>query len=228
MPSSSRPSRTAASCLPVEDPALSQITTFTFVRHGETDYNREQRFQGQVDVPLNATGLAQAARLARRLASEPADVLLCSDLLRTRQTAEPLARAWGLEAVATAGFREQSFGIVEGMTAADIERQHPVLWARWLQHEGDFALPGGESLLQFHQRVLTAVEQAASAHAGRHVAVIAHGGVLDMLWRSAHREVIRGLRRCDIPNTGINRLRWEGGRLEILLWGDAAHLAAAA
>jgi probable phosphoglycerate mutase len=200
------------------------VTRFLFIRHGETDWNRQQRFQGQIDVPLNATGLAQAARLRERLAAEPADVLVCSDLLRTRQTAEPLADAWGLQPLQEPGVREQSFGVLEGLDVPTIKARHPDLWADWLVHRADFALPGGESIRQFHARVLQAVQALARAHAERTVAVVTHGGVLDMLWRSAHRLPLDGLRACEIPNTGINRLRWRDGVLVIEHWADAAHL----
>jgi probable phosphoglycerate mutase len=199
-------------------------THFLFIRHGETDWNRQQRFQGQIDVPLNDIGLAQARRLGDRLAAEPADVLVCSDLLRTRQTAAPLAQAWGTEPEPLAAMREQSFGVLEGLDVPTIKREHPGLWADWLVHRADYALPGGESLRQFHARVIAAVRELARRHGGRTVAVVTHGGVLDMLWRSAHQQPLDGLRRCDIPNTGINALRWHDGRLTIDRWADAVHL----
>jgi probable phosphoglycerate mutase len=200
-------------------------TDFVFIRHGETDWNRQQRFQGQIDVPLNAAGQRQAERLRRRLAAERADVLVCSDLLRTRQTAAPLAETWGLAPLPHPGLREQHFGVLEGLDVPTIKAQHPQLWARWLEHEGDFALPGGESLRRFHARVTATVAELALQHAGRRIIAVTHGGVLDMLWRSAHGLPIEGLRRCEIPNTGINRLRWHAGRLSVLQWADAAHLA---
>ena len=203
---------------------MSERTTFTVIRHGETDWNRQQRFQGQIDVPLNDTGLAQARRLGERLAAEPADLLVCSDLLRTRQTAAPLAAAWGLAPLPHAGLREQHFGVLEGLDVPTIKDRHADLWADWLEHRGDFALPGGESLQQFHARVMATLRELAAAHAGRHLALVTHGGVLDMLWRSARDEPIDGLRRCEIPNTGINRLHWSGDHLSIEVWGDASHL----
>jgi probable phosphoglycerate mutase len=205
-----------------------RMTDFVFIRHGETDWNRQQRFQGQTDVPLNPAGLAQAARLARRLGPERADVLISSDLERARQTASPLALAWGLQATLAPGLREQHFGVLEGLDVPTIKVQHPDLWARWLEHRGDFALPGGESLRQFHARVLEAVRGlAATAGPGRTLAVVTHGGVLDMLWRSAHGLPLEGLRACEIPNTGINRLRWKNGTLDIVQWADVAHLEGA-
>jgi probable phosphoglycerate mutase len=202
------------------------MTELLFIRHGETDWNRQQRFQGQIDVPLNAIGLAQAMRLAARLASDRHDELLASDLARTRATAEPLADAWRVEPRYTSGLREQHFGVLEGLDVPTIKQRYPDLWARWLEHDADFALPGGgESLAAFHRRVLATVRELAEAHAGRRLALITHGGVLDMLWRTAHGLPIHGLRTCEIPNTGLNRLRWKNGTLVIERWADAEHLA---
>ncbi|WP_326534673.1 histidine phosphatase family protein [Pseudorhodoferax sp.] len=203
---------------------MSGITRFVVIRHGETDWNRQGRFQGQIDVPLNAAGLAQAQRLGERLAAEPADVLVASDLQRTRQTASPLVQAWRIDAEWLPMLREQAFGVLEGLDVPTIEREHPALWAGWIEHKAGFALPGGESVRQFHDRVMQAFATLAMAHAGRTVAVVTHGGVLDMLWRSARGEPLDGRRSCDIPNTGINRLHWRNGRLAIDQWADAAHL----
>jgi 2,3-bisphosphoglycerate-dependent phosphoglycerate mutase len=200
------------------------MTELLFIRHGETDWNRQQRFQGQSDVPLNAMGLAQARRLATRLADDPHDALVASDLARARETAAPLAAAWRLVPRCMQGLREQSFGVLEGLDVPTIQQHHAELWTRWLEHRGDFALPGGESLLQFHQRVLAAVRELAESGAGQRIAVVTHGGVLDMLWRTAQGLPIEGLRRCEIPNTGLNRLRWTDGSLVIETWADAAHL----
>ena len=202
------------------------MTELIFIRHGETDWNRQERFQGQIDVALNANGLAQAQRLAERLAAEPADVLISSDLGRALQTAAPLGQAWAMTATPMRGLREQSFGMLEGLDVPTIKARHAALWRDWLAHRADFALPGGgESLRQFHDRVLAAVRDIADTHAGRRVAVVTHGGVLDMLWRSAQGLPLDGLRTCAIPNAGINRLRWHGQGLNIELWGDDAHLA---
>jgi probable phosphoglycerate mutase len=115
--------------------------------------------------------------------------------------------------------------VLEGLDVPTIRERHPDLWQQWLVHRSDFALPGGESLRQFNARVLAAVGALVEAHAGRHVVVVTHGGVLDMLWRSAHGLSLDGLRDCAIPNTGINRLRWHEGALHIDTWGDDSHLA---
>lgn len=200
------------------------MTELIVIRHGETDWNRQHRFQGQIDVPLNATGLQQATRLGERLAAEPIDVLVASDLQRAQATAAPLARGRGLAVQADPLWREQSFGLLEGLDVPTIRSQHAPLWDRWVRHEADYALPGGESNREFFQRVQRALEATLATYRGRRVVIVTHGGVLDMLWRAANALPLHGPRDCAIPNTGINRLRWAEDRLEVLLWADAAHL----
>jgi probable phosphoglycerate mutase len=209
-----------------QTPTMRVMTELIVIRHGETDWNRQHRFQGQIDVPLNDIGLAQAERLSRHLADEPIDVLVCSDLQRALGTAEPLARQRGLTTEVQPLWREQSFGVLEGLDVPTIRSRHAELWDRWVRHEADYALPqGGESNADFHARVMRALQSLLDAHAGRRIAVITHGGVLDMLWRTVHARPLHGPRECDIPNTGVNRLRWLDDRLQILRWAEAEHLA---
>jgi probable phosphoglycerate mutase len=201
------------------------MTELILIRHGETDWNRELRFQGHVDVGLNATGLEQAQRLAQRLAGETVDALYASDLLRTRQTAEPVTTRLGLDGQADAQWREQSFGLVDGMRVDDIKQQHPDAWAGWLRFDEDFAMPEGETTRQFHARVMDAVQRIASAHPQQAVIVVTHGGVLDMIYRTARALGLSGPRESEIPNAGLNRVRLHQGAIEILGWADVRHLA---
>ncbi len=201
------------------------MTELLVIRHGETDWNRQHRFQGQIDVPLNDNGLAQAGRLGRRLVDEPVDVLISSDLQRARSTAEAVTQACGLQAQIDPLWREQGFGMLEGLDVPTIRSRHADLWSSWTRHDADYALPGGgESNATFHARVMRALQAVLLAHAGRRVVVVTHGGVLDMLWRTAHALPLHGARVCDIPNTGINRLRWVDKGLQIVQWADADHL----
>ncbi len=200
------------------------MTELIVIRHGETDWNRQHRFQGQIDVPLNDIGLAQARRLAQRLAEEVFDVVVASDLQRARVTAETAAPALKRPVETEPMWREQAFGVLEGLDVPTIMAQHPQLWAQWILHDADYALPGGESVRAFHARVWRALDVLVRRHAGRRVAVFTHGGVLDMLWRGSQGLPLHGPRACDIPNTGINRLRWRDGSLQIVQWADAAHL----
>ncbi|PIF29357.1 putative phosphoglycerate mutase [Acidovorax sp. 62] len=207
------------------------MTELILIRHGETDWNRELRFQGQVDVPLNAMGHEQARRLAQRLAQEQCvvDHLVCSDLIRAQQTAQPVAQALlphlALEGLTDAGLREQHFGEVDGMRVSDIQQQHAQAWADWLRFDADHAMPGGETTRQFHARVMDAVRRLAAQHAGQTVMVVTHGGVLDMVWRTAQGLGLSGPRQSDIPNAGLSRVRLQGDAIEVLHWADTRHLA---
>ena len=208
----------------------SAMTEFILIRHGETDWNRELRFQGQVDVPLNAVGHEQARRLGQRLAAEAADLLVCSDLIRTQQTAQPI-REQSLHlpppgsSALNPGLREQNFGVVDGMRVNDIQAQHPDAWAQWTRFDADYAFAGAESTRQFHARVLGAVRALALAHAHKTLVLVTHGGVLDMIYRTALALPLSGPRQSEIPNAGLNRVRIEGDGIEIMHWADTRHLA---
>jgi probable phosphoglycerate mutase len=205
------------------------MTELILIRHGETDWNRELRFQGQVDVPLNAIGLAQARRVAARLATENVQQLVSSDLMRALQTARSVAehglRSLPPDPVLDAALREQSFGVVDGMRVADIKQHHAEAWAQWVRFEADYAFAGGESTRQFHARVLAAVQALARKHPQQTLVVVTHGGVLDMIYRTAQGLPLSGPRQSEIPNAGINRVRLQGDAVEIVSWADTAHLA---
>ena len=202
------------------------MTELILIRHGETDWNRELRFQGQVDVPLNAVGHEQARRLAQRLAGEKVNHLYASDLIRTQQTAEPVAKQLVLPGIAEPGLREQNFGAIDGMRVDDIKLQHPAAWNRWTQFDADYAFDGGaESTRQFHARVMQAVRKLVAAHQGQTLLVVTHGGVLDMIYRTARALDLSGPRQSDIPNAGLSRVRFNGDAIDILGWADVQHLA---
>lgn len=202
------------------------MTEWTIVRHGETDWNVAHRFQGHVDIPLNARGRLQAERLAQRLADEHFDAVYCSDLARTRETLAPLAARLGVAPVADSALREQAFGVLEGLDLAEILARHADVWDDWRRHDADYAPPGGgESNRTFHARVNDAFVRIGRAHPHERVLVVCHGGVLDMLWRSVNALPLHGARDCTIPNAGLNRLRSRGDRFEIIDWADDAHVA---
>jgi probable phosphoglycerate mutase len=202
------------------------MTELVLIRHGETDMNRELRFQGHVDVSLNAIGHEQARRLAARMAGEQADAVYASDLLRAQQTATPIGVQLALQPVAESGLREQSFGRVDGMRVDDIKEQHPRAWEGWLRFEPDYCMPEGETTRQFHARVMAAVQRIVAAHPQRKLVLVTHGGVLDMIYRTARSLGLGGPRQSEIPNAGFNRIRVRAdGAIDIVEWADTRHLA---
>ena len=201
------------------------MTELILIRHGETDWNRELRFQGQIDVPLNDTGHAQAQRVATQLAGESVQHLVSSDLLRARQTAMPAAQRLGLQAVNDLALREQNFGVVDGMRGEDIQTLYPQAWRDWTAFDADFAFDGGESTRSFHSRVMTALSHLADTRRGQRLLVVTHGGVLDMVYRTALGLSLSGPRQSVIPNGAINRVRVVDERVEIVSWAETEHLA---
>lgn len=198
--------------------------TLLLIRHGETDWNRELRFQGQIDVPLNDTGLEQARRVGEQLAGEKVQSVICSDLLRTRQTAAAPASRLAKVAISDRALREQDFGVVDGMRSEDIQTRYPQAWESWTRFDPDFAFDGGESTRQFHERVMAAIERIFSARRDQRLVLVTHGGVLDMVYRSALGLPLSGPRQSVIPNGGISRVRVSDGGVEILSWAEIAHL----
>ncbi len=200
-------------------------TRLCLVRHGETAWNAERRIQGQIDVPLSATGHAQARATANALVPEPFCAIYSSDLARAQHTAEAAARLLGLPVRRHAGLRERHYGVLQTLTYAEFERRHPDAHARFLAREENFVLPGGgESLRGFADRVLDCVDGIVAAHPGGQVLVVTHGGVLDILHRRASGQPLTAPRDFDIPNAALNWIGIEAGRWSVLAWAERSHL----
>jgi 2,3-bisphosphoglycerate-dependent phosphoglycerate mutase len=203
-------------------------TRIIAIRHGETSWNVDTRIQGQLDIPLNATGREQAARMADALAGEPVAAVYASDLSRAWETAQFLGRAVGLPVEKEAALRERSFGEFEGKTFAEIEAMLPEQAARWRKRDPDFAPHGGESLTTLRDRVVQAAERLAARHVGEQIALVGHGGVMDVLYRAATRLHLQAPRTWNLANTAINRLLWSASGFSLVGWADVRHLDAEA
>ncbi|TSE20152.1 Glucosyl-3-phosphoglycerate phosphatase [Tepidimonas alkaliphilus] len=202
-----------------------QLTRLFAIRHGETAWNRESRIQGQLDIPLNETGRWQAQRVALALRHEALAAIYSSDLSRARATAEPLAQALGLAVQTHAGLRERCFGVFQGHTWTELEQTHPEVVLAWKNRIPDYAPPGGESLLQLRERVEATFTELAARHPGQAIAVVAHGGVLDILYRTATRIDLQAPRAWAMANAAIHRLLWTADSgFALLSWGDTRHL----
>ena len=199
-------------------------TRIIAIRHGETAWNVSTRIQGQLDIGLNETGRWQAHRVALALAGEPIAALYSSDLLRAWDTALSIANATGLAVQTVEGLRERGFGVFEGKTFQEIEAQWPEQALRWRKREPAFEPGGGESLLRFRERITQATQTLAAQHPGEQIVVVAHGGVMDVLYRAATRQEIQAPRTWDLGNATINRLLWTPEGLSLVGWADTQHL----
>jgi len=199
-------------------------TRILVIRHGETDWNAATRLQGHTDIPLNAVGRRQAERLAQALEGEVIDAVYSSDLQRARDTAGAVAFATGAALVLDAGLRERAFGSFEGVRFADIEQRWPEDARRWRAREPAFAPAGGESLDRFYARCVGTAARLAAQHPGGAVALVAHGGVLDCLYRAAARVALDAPRTWLLANASINRLLYTDSGFVLVGWNDDAHL----
>lgn len=204
-------------------------TTLFFVRHGETDYNRQHRVQGRgIDAELNATGHAQAEALARRLAGEPFDAIYASTMRRAIQTAERVAQHRPpLPFYRLAGLDEMAWGILEGEADSSyVQHTFATMQAHWGRGEYDRRVEGGESILEVQHRALQALDHVMTHHAGGTVLVVAHGRLLRVLLASILDEYGLG-RMQDVrhANTCVNELVHRGGRYEARRLNCTSHLS---
>jgi probable phosphoglycerate mutase len=208
---------------------MQEPTRIIAIRHGETAWNAKGRIQGHQDTALNATGMAQARQLARALGNTTLDCIYSSDLQRAMATAEALARTTGAPIVPEPRLRERCFGEYEGRTFAEVEREAPEHARLWRVRDPGYAPRGGESLLALQQRISQTVDRLAAHHGGQLIALVAHGGVLDMLYRLATRQHLQAPRTWQLGNAAINRLLWSSDSgLALVGWGDVQHLEGAA
>ncbi|MEJ8846714.1 histidine phosphatase family protein [Variovorax rhizosphaerae] len=201
------------------------VTRVIAVRHGETTWNVDARLQGQLDIPLNATGAWQAKRLGEALASEPIAAVYASDLSRAWQTARAVAAPHGIDIVSDVGLRERGFGHFEGKTFALIEAEMPEQARLWRTRDTAFAPEGGESLVVFRDRVIATATAIAARHPGNLVVLVAHGGVMDVLYRAATRQELQAPRTWQLGNAAVNRLLWTPEGFTLVGWSDTTHLA---
>ena len=205
--------------------AVIEPTRIFAVRHGRTAWNAELRIQGHRDEPLDALGRWQAEQLAQALAGEPLAAIYSSDLQRAVDTAAPLARRHDLAVVRDIGLRERGFGVFEGATHAQIQQQWPDDARRWRERDPAFRPGGGEQLTDFHARSVATVLRLAACHPGQAVLFVAHGGVLDCLYRAATHADLQAPRSWQLGNATINRLLCSPQGLALVGWNDDAHLA---
>ncbi len=204
------------------------MTVWHLVRHGETQWNAEQRVQGQTDIPLNDTGRRQAALTGKRLAGVRFRAVYASDMSRAIETAEIIAAAseTAPPVVVDARLKEVAFGALEGMTWAQIESEGSGLRVRQEQRDLDFRPPNGESYRELLDRLGGFAAALEERHPNDDVLVVGHGAALRAL-------VVRLLRLPDEAfwavsghgSAGVSRVRRRrDGHAVLIGWSDVGHL----
>ncbi|MGQ9500915.1 MAG: histidine phosphatase family protein [Anaerolineae bacterium] len=151
------------------------VTTILLVRHGQTAWNREQRFRGQVDMPLDEIGVLQAAALGRRIAAtwKPA-AIYASPLQRTFQTAASIAQACGLGVISHIGLLDIDFGACTGLSEAEFAARYPQIASAWCERPHTVRFPEGESLAEVRRRAVGMLNGVVAHHLGHTVVLVTH------------------------------------------------------
>jgi broad specificity phosphatase PhoE len=202
---------------------MAAMTEVLVARHGETDWNREHRWQGQGGPGLNDRGRAQAAALAERLSTVRLAAVYTSDLPRAVQTADIVARAVGLDPVMEPGLREVDVGNWRGLTRAEVRRRDPAGYRRW-QH-GEAGWDGGETYEQMHARVIATLNRLLEPHRRGRILLVSHGGGIRAIVAHAvgigghDRRHIDGAQNCSLTTVTAAR-----GALRLAGFNDVGHL----
>lgn len=208
-----------------EGPAAPPATWVTLVRHGETDYNRAQRYMGRLNVGLSPVGRDQAARLARRLAAgAPVDALYTSPLTRARETAGFLEKALCIEAIPEAGFLEIDLGPWEGRDRAEVAAEDPARWDLWLKDPTQVQVAGMESIDALRERVGETIDRLLLRHAGGRIVVVSHFACVVTALLHALVLPSNAYRRFPVDNASMSVLRC-GRVARLIQFNDTSHLA---
>jgi len=193
------------------------------VRHGETEWNAQRRYQGQSDVPLSEVGRRQAELIADRISGHPIDAVYASDLKRAWETAQIIVEKSGLEIVAEPRLRELKFGILEGLTFDEALEQYPEMITAWLE---DFNKPpdGAETIDVFITRIVSLLEDLKQKHDEQTVLLVAHGGPLSEILR-----VVLGLSRekrwyLELENSSLSEVLIAEDYISLKRLNDTCHL----
>ena len=184
------------------------MTEIWLVRHGQTDWNVDERWQGHSDIPLNAAGLEQARQLAEKLAGQQFDALYSSDLQRATQTAEVIGASLGLPYQTDPRLREIHLGQWEGMLESDVRQQFSTAWYERQQDPLNAHAPGGETLPEVAARLVQVFNDIASTHPAGKVLVVSHGLALRSMLCLAHR----------IPLGNAYNEPWDNATWQVIRW----------
>ncbi|MHB8171001.1 MAG: alpha-ribazole phosphatase [Thermincolia bacterium] len=200
------------------------MTKIFLVRHGETDWNNQMRYQGHSDIPLSEKGLAQARALSTKLAGEEIHAFYASDLSRARETAEIVARPHGKTVITKPALRETKFGAWEGLKYTEIKEKFPEVVEKWAMDPVATRIPDGESLQDVADRVMAGLEEILKNHPDERVVVAAHGGTIRVILASLLGMDLKQYWRLRQDNTALNIVDFYEEKAIISLVNDTSHL----
>ncbi len=203
-----------------------KITTISLIRHGETEWNMVGKQQGQVNSPLSERGMVQAKAIAKSLEKDKSnyDVLYSSDLGRAVQTAEAISEQLGLEINLDVRLRERNLGILQGLTIERFREEKNEEYEQFRSSDPDYVIPDGESIREMHERAVSCLFDISDKHKGQKIIIVAHGGILDSIFRKVFDIELTAERNFSLLNSSINTFKVLKGEWGLISWGDVSHL----
>ncbi len=202
------------------------MTRVIIIRHGETEWNLQGRYQGQDNSPLTQRGVAQAKAAGQRLAAVHLDAIVSSDLERAVRTADKIAAAHPeTRRFEDERLRERHFGKLTAMTREEALAKYPEEEKSYLSHDPDYRIPGGESLRDVYDRTAAALDDWAGRFEGKTLCVVTHGGALGQFLRYVLGIPLNHQRAYKFVNCAYTEFTWEAGHWLMHTWGDTHHLA---
>ncbi len=200
------------------------MTKVYLIRHGRTAWNKDVRFRGQVDLPLDEVGEAQAEAIALRLKNRPIKAVYSSPLTRAVRTAEPLAKALGLRVIAEEGFTDINYGQWQGLSPSEVARLYPELYRMWIERPHLVRLPEGESLDEVRERAEKALMKILNQHPGEEIAIVGHMVVNKVLLCVVLGVGNEWFGRIEQDNGCINVFGYDGRMFTLFVLNDTCHL----
>ncbi len=200
------------------------MTEIVIVRHGETELNRLGTFRGRADVPLNDRGREQARAVGAALRGEPLAAVLTSPLVRALDTARPIAAEHGLEPTIDLAFQNIELGEWQGAEKKRVEREHPDLWALWINDPDRLEIPGGERLADVRERAYRRTLALVDTYRDRRVAVVTHRSVAKLLVGALLGMTEGYFWKFYLDNAGYSVVRHGDGGFVLERWNEACHL----
>ena len=200
-----------------------QKTELILIRHGETEWNKQQRMQGHLNSNLSKLGQSQINSLGKWMKNIPFDHIYCSDSPRARFTAEAITQFSGNDLKIDKRLREKNLGVFEGLTSEEAMKLYPEVFRLFKTAGSQYVIDEGESTQQLLDRALEAIEVIRHRHHQKRVLLITHGGVVRVLIKRTLGLEINAPTRFLIQNTGLFRLVWED-KWMVTQMGGISHL----
>lgn len=195
-----------------------------FMRHGETVWNTERRYQGMTDIELSEEGLRQAECAAKRFKNIKIDKIYASPLKRAMKTAEKIAAEKGLEIISEDDFREIHFGEWEGKTVPELTEKYGESYTNFIREPHKYGFPGEGSVENVINRIKPGIDRIIAEEKGN-VLIVSHGGIIRLMIMYIMGLDSSWFTKMWINNTGVSIVEIKNDRRLLLTLNDSAHLA---